>query len=428
MKLELKQLNKEFIKSSFVGKIGFFDLKKIATVTVRRIDDTGEDNNLFQRPSDSSRINEISKFLSKKLLDQNGNVKSKDKSIVVFPTAIILSLNLRDEDNEPSINWNEEEIEFEENLYEAFIVDGQHRYLGIMKFYEENGLSENDINIELPVTVLLGYDIWEQSKIFYEVNFKQKQVNKSLYYDLFGSMPGELSKEKLAHSLVKYLNYTKESPFYEMVKMLGVGPGIISQAFLVEKLIKLFAPKKALSFFFDDYTNGKSDQNQLAKTLLVYFDSIKNQFHEYYPKKNKRGEYNSAEQDVLFKTTGIGAFCRLLNDFEKQINSNPNDTHGLKEYFSAKFALISDTEARELFSKNGLFGGGASEGTQVRLYNKLRDIISYKEDVIGKTYESAKISDVTTIDVHGRKMHKLLLNNGTTNIIGDEELSNIKNL
>ncbi len=427
MKLELTQLNKEFIKSSFVGKMKFSDLKSIATVTVRRINDDGNDNNLFQRPSDSVRISDISKFLSEKLLDTNGKVRTKDKNIVIFPTAVIISLNQRDEDIEPSINWDDRHLEFEKEMYEAFIVDGQHRFLGIKRFYEENRLSESDIDIELPVTVLLGYDIWEQSKIFYEVNFKQKQVNKSLYYDLFGSMPGEPSKEKLAHSLVKHLNYNQESPFFEMVKMLGVGPGIISQAFLVEKLVKLFAPKKALSFFYDNYENGRSDQNLLAKTLLVYFESIKNQFPEYYPKKNVDGRYSSIDQDVLFKTTGVGAFFRLLNDFEKEINSNEANIDSLKEFFNSKFSLISKDEARDLFSKNGQFSGGSSEGTQVRLYSRLRDTIDYKEGVIGKTYQNAKILFLKSKDVHGRNMHEVTMDNGTTNIISDEELLIIKN-
>lgn len=428
MKLELTQLNKEFIKSSFVGKVKFSDLKSIATITVRKINDDGDDNNLFQRPSDSVRISEISKFLSEKLLDANGKLKTKDKNIVVFPTAVIISLNQRDDDTEPFINWDDRYLEFDEGMYEAFIVDGQHRFLGIQRFYEENKLSENDIDIELPVTVLVGYDIWEQSKIFYEVNFKQKQVNKSLYYDLFGSMPGEPSKEKLAHSLVKYLNYNQESPFFEMVKMLGVGPGIISQAFLVEKLVKLFAPKKALSFFYDYYENGESDQNLLAKTLLVYFESIKKQFPEYYPKKNKDGKYSSTDQDVLFKTTGVGAFFRLLNDFENEINSSEASIDSLKEIFNSKFSLVSKDEAIDLFSKNGQFGGGSSEGTQVRLYNRLRDIINYKDGVIGKTYENAKVTDLLLIDLNGKKMHKLTMNDGTTKIIGDAELLSIKDL
>ena len=42
---------------------------------------------------------------------------------------------------------------------------------------------------EFNCTILLGFDKWEQGKVFADVNFNQKPVNKSLYYDIFGSYP-----------------------------------------------------------------------------------------------------------------------------------------------------------------------------------------------------------------------------------------------
>ncbi|MBP9842805.1 MAG: DGQHR domain-containing protein [Candidatus Pacebacteria bacterium] len=427
MKLQLLQLNKDFIKSTYVGKISFSSLKKIATITRREIADSGENNNLFQRPSDDEKVKKLSKFLKNKLLDENGDVRRKEKSIVVFPTALIIAINQKDLDKELDdefqVSWEDGCLEFSEILYNAFIVDGQHRYLGILQFYEDTGLSLDDIDIELPVTVLVGYDLWEQAIIFADVNFNQKPVNRSLYYDIFGSMPGEPSKDKLAHSLVKYLNYNEESPFFGMIRMLGVGQGIISQAFLVEKIAKLFAPNKAFSIFYDDYRNGKTDQRQLANVFSIYFGVVRDQFREYYPERNEEGKYSSFDQHVLFKTTGIGAFCRLLNDFEKEIKLRSTDTEYLKEYFTKIFSLISHEEARKLFSKDGIFGGGSSEGTQVKLYKNLLEIIEYKKDALGKMHHNAKIVEMTkTEDLHGRNLHNLTLDNGTTSIISDEEL------
>jgi len=411
-----------------VGKMKFSDLEKISTVTARSITEDGGNNNLFQRPSDFLRISKISKFLSERLLDGRGLLKAKENNIVIFPTAIIIALNQVDVDSESEIEWDGSNLEFEEGAYSAFIVDGQHRFLGIKKFYEDNKiLSKRDIDIELSVTVLVGYDIWEQSKIFAEVNFSQKPVNKSLYYDIFGSMEDERNKETLAHSLVKYLNYNTDSPFYGLVKMLGTGPGIISQAFLVEKMIKLFASKNAFSIFYDDYKNGKTDQKLLAKTVSIYFNAIKNRFINYYPIKNAEGEYHSAGQHILFKTTGIGAFCRLLKDFEEEIKMKSDDSVYMDKFFSDIFSLVSDEESQELFSKDGLFGGSASEGSQVRLHKKLFDIINYKKDVLGKIYNNGKITGIKlTKDSHGRDLHDLTLDNWTTSRVSSEELANIR--
>jgi len=426
MKLKLLQLNSNYIKSTFTGKIAFSDLNKIATITYREVDDNGINNKFFQRPSDENKIKNISNFIKKILLNESGSLKRDGKSIVLFPTAIIVSLNEKDENRDDTINWDEQYLSFDTDSYKAFIIDGQHRFLGIKKFYEDTGLTKDDIDIEFPITILTGYDIWEQSKIFAVVNFEQKPVNKSLYYDLFGTMKGEYNEITLSHSIVKYLNYTKSSPFFRLVKMLGTGSGVISQAFLVEKIRGLLKPKKAFSILYDDYKNKKIKPVVLADILLVYFSAIKEKFIQYYPKQNEKERYSIFNQSILFKTTGVGVFLRLLNDFEKEIKMNSDDINYLRKYFDRMFSLINQDEAKHFFSKEGSYSGSGSEGLQSKLYNNLRNIINYKKDVIGKKYNNAVIIEIKlSNDYHGRNVHDLTLSNGTTTRINDEELGKI---
>lgn len=63
---------------------------------------------------------------------------------------------------------------------------------------------------------------FEQAKFFIE----QKPVNRSIYYDIFGSAPGELSEIKLAHDLTLHLNNNENSPIRGMIKLLGRGNGL----------------------------------------------------------------------------------------------------------------------------------------------------------------------------------------------------------
>jgi DGQHR domain-containing protein len=428
MKLELLQLNNDIIKSAFTGKISFSDLNEIAVITFREVHDNGVSNQLFQRPSDSSKINKISDFIKKTLLDEDNHLKNDGGSIVLFPTAIIISLNEKDENLDSEIKWDGDFLEFDTKFYKAFIIDGQHRFLGLKKFYEETKLTVADVNIEIPVTVLVGHDIWEQSKIFAVVNFEQKPVNKSLYYDIFGSSEGEYNEYTLAHSIVKHLNYTEQSPFFELIKMLGTGSGVISQAFLVEKIKDLFKSPKAFSILYDEYKNKKVQPIVLANVISVYFSVIKERFSEYYPKPRNDGTYSIFSQPILFKTTGVGAFLRLLNDFGNEIKLYSNDVVYLKQYFTKVFSLINSEDATRLFSGNSAFSSGGGEGLQVRLYEELKKIIKYKENVVGKKYDNAGIIEIKfgKLDDFGRNYHDLTLNNGTTARVNDDQLENIK--
>lgn len=60
--------------------------------------------------------------------------------------------------------------------------------------------------------ILVNYDLWEQSQVFINVNFKQKPVNKSLYYEVFGSEYQDQANDPKrnviyhAHTLVRRMN------------------------------------------------------------------------------------------------------------------------------------------------------------------------------------------------------------------------------
>src|SRR5690606_14988011 len=116
----------------------------------------------------------------------------------------------------------------------TLIVDGQHRLAAMLKLYEDassdkirigryslqqkypdltNNIVQNRLtSFELNCTLLIGFDLWEQGKVFADVNFNQKPVNKSLYYDIFGSYPDPDKNDIfLAHMLALHLNNNEDS-------------------------------------------------------------------------------------------------------------------------------------------------------------------------------------------------------------------------
>jgi len=85
--------------------------------------------------------------------------------------------------------------------------------------------------------------------------------------------------------------------------MLGTGEGFVSQAFVVESLQRHF--RRGGLWYFDP-DGSISDTKYYATELLSYFVAIKKLFGKYWP------EEDSTKGTIICKTTGFGAWVRLL--------------------------------------------------------------------------------------------------------------------
>ncbi|MEX0299795.1 MAG: DGQHR domain-containing protein, partial [Kordiimonas sp.] len=179
-----------------------------------------------------------------------------------FPNSIILAANSKQdvrgiEDNE-DIRWRIEalngdglQLVIPKNVMLAQIIDGQHRLFGF-SFADPDRLDcmlNCSIYIDLPEPM--------QAQLFATINSKQKQVDKSLTYELFGYNIEEESPEywgpdKLAVLLARKLNAKSESPLQNHVLVAArndfvlsrasakkQGLWMISMATLVDGIIKL---------------------------------------------------------------------------------------------------------------------------------------------------------------------------------------------
>lgn len=211
----------------------------------------------------------------------------------------------------------------------AFIIDGQHR-LRAFKYVTKN-------DFELPVSAFIDLSLAEVAEIFVKINYNQKPVSKSLVYDLLGISDDIFPEFVEAHKITEILNETIGSPWFDNIKMLGIGKGIITQASFITAL----EANKILTDLLRDYS-----LEQKASILSNYFTAIKQLFPGQWGHKGS----------IIAKTLGLNAFVRILPRIFKQI---VQETKGFKVKDIKNLLLPItkiDFDAEEISSLGGIKG------------------------------------------------------------------------
>ena len=358
----------------------------------------------YQRRVDSKRSDEIKKFIRNSILQE----RDKLQMATLFPTSMILALNADNEDGGNRLKIIDDEsceLDIKTNV---FIVDGQHRMMGMMKLYDELDQlmikTDEDEYVydflkkyKFNCTILINYDLWEQGQVFVNVNFKQKPVNKSLYYEIFGAEYREeqsdwqRNKIYLAHTMARMLNEHKDSPFYHRIKMLGTGKGYVSQAFVVEALQKQFR-KDALWYFDPDEKSLRDvETDYFGIELLSFFVAIKRLFKEYWPKEgNEKGT-------IICKTTGFGAWVKLMGlmrqDDDVEMLDALRQSAKRNEVCDKYIGHVTNTiapmksAADVLFGEDSEFKSSSGQGSEAKLYKKM---LYYIQNPIGSKHSDAE--------------------------------------
>lgn len=386
MKAIVQSYNVESGKAVLQTCIPFIDLMRIAKFTARiRPEDDPYDTlqQEYQRELNMKHVNEIVEYIENTILSNNSS------DVALFPTSMLISFNYEDILSENSDGLVELELPLS-----CYIVDGQHRLKAMISLYEKCSTAGifapekfKDIQLYLyefkfNCTVLLNFDMWEQAKVFADVNFKQKKVNKSLYYDIYGAFHSDDSNDYkqniiyIAHSLVEYLNNSTKSPLNGDIKMLGNGRGVISQAFLVEALLKHISSPRGI-WYFDPMLQpvDKSVLNPMKVELFSYLNIVKSAFSTIW----ESSEY------IIRKTTGLGALLKLMGYLHKKLDISITEE---RQRVGDRF-ICSDYEANikpyiyelkkyeeELFSsKHSKFSGSGGKGLEMSLYKRMVEIV-----------------------------------------------------
>lgn len=400
---ELKQFN---IGTVAVGTIRFADLMDVHRLTERTesncdpfgtaipacSEPTDEE---FQRRLSPTKLAEIRDFLEAEMRAR----KEGSDALGLFPGSLIIAFDKDEEYDHSKIDdkflekmyspkltsvflSNDDHLYVPRNPRIALIVDGQHRLYGL-KQLRDSLTDKNDIDMvdgfEFAATFLIGFDIYQLGRIFATVNFKQKPVNRSLYYDIFGSLPDtERNSIRLAHDLALHLNNSDKSPIQGMIKLLGRGYGLFSQAFFVEKLLIHFKDEGVWASAYADYLEGGKQYLQLPTFMRTYLSCWQEAFPVAWPTPisgQPKPEYSPHRYDyILCKTTGFGAVLLLIKDIYPQV-AEMGEAEAKNKILRILHRL-SDKEAQKLFSKTESFGGTGGEGLQVKLYKHLRSVLN----------------------------------------------------
>lgn len=139
-------------------------------------------------------------------------------SDAMFPTSVILSVNLDENGESPLHPWyinDDSKLVIPTADEIASIVDGQHRVEGLKKALEKNELSAD---FDIVCAIYFELPAPKQAEVFATINFNQQKVDKSLAYQLFGydldSVESKYwSPDTLAIYLTRLLDKEDDSPF-----------------------------------------------------------------------------------------------------------------------------------------------------------------------------------------------------------------------
>lgn len=158
----------------------------------------------FQRVLDKRRAQDIADYI--------------DTGLGMIPNAIILSAQ---PDAEIEILERGKTIQFNDSPRSFLIIDGQHRVFGF-------ALAKADF-LRVPVIVFNGLSKAEESKLFIDVNTKQRPVPNELLLDIKKLADYEDDQEKLLGRLFDLFNDSALSPLIGLMSPNAKKKGAISR-------------------------------------------------------------------------------------------------------------------------------------------------------------------------------------------------------
>lgn len=451
--IEILKVNQILNSDTTIGiaSVKLTDLLNFVKYTQR----TDTDVKNYQREIEIERIKNINDYILEniynKLEEKNNNV------LGLFPSSTILAVETNlDYDNEDDFlefigeiendneNINNIKLSFFDNNSKlriaehknVLIVDGQHRIYALDLLYQNSKVGEvihtnsKEEQVKLDFikkfntnllegkrkitsqevltvledfnficTFLIDFDLYQQSQIFASVNFNQKPVNKSIYYDIFGSVPDLRNNDlNLAHNIVENFKKSANSELKFYINMLGKGKGLISQAFLIEA-VRPFLKSGIWSIRELKYSELNSryielanldklneDNNKEILELKGRLEEIENELYEslnsflkiafgkwqdYLPKMIEDKAFNVDGQTkynhILLKTVGLGSLIKFYEYPFRRVSSESNEEQN--KYFE-KVLEIAYQHNVDVFSKEKN-GGASGLGTRNKVFNEL---------------------------------------------------------
>lgn len=279
----------------FTTSLKVRDLMRPGFYSIERLDSTGPKQKGYQRLLQKNRARKLADYI----------IKGQETADSFLPTSVFLAT-----EKTISYNDNTHEIAFSINPHNPMfsVVDGQHRLEGLRMASDKD---ESVMNFEIPVNIAHEMPFIHQMCHFLIVNTTQKSVDKGVEQNIYSRLTQRMTTENVpslpkwiqtivdrgvvdkALEITKYLNETEESPWQgkiEMANEIKTKEHTIKQGSFVNAIQKyVLTPSNPIATY---------SLEQMNKILLNYWKAIAEIL-------------DNDSNSVLFKTNGLGLFCRF---------------------------------------------------------------------------------------------------------------------
>lgn len=180
----------------------------------------------FQRTLDEKRAFEIARYI--------------DSGLGTIPTSIILSAQ---DIAELEYDSRNKTVDFVQDPHSFLILDGQHRVFGFRKA---------STSVRVPVVIYSGLTRRDESKLFIDINSKQRGVPNELLLDIKKMAEYESSEEELFRSVFDKLNDDPLSPLFDKMSPSKRATSKISRVTFnaaMRSIYRIISSKDALEIY-----------------------------------------------------------------------------------------------------------------------------------------------------------------------------------
>src|SRR5499427_530615 len=247
----------------------------------------------YQRPIISKKIEGLIDYYK---------LCSELNTLPAIPGPVLLVSERRFEfkPSRPNASFGNLEIPEEEAIVR--VLDGQHRLLALHQAKLERSLTDFDV----PAVLFDPLPGDHTVELFVTINAKHTRLNPSHLVSLAGKRLYRDEMLATAHDVIRALNESSGSPLAGQIKILGIGPGKISQAALADEIKTIFTAMAA---------GGSRFQENAKPFFLAYFKQIARVFET---------AWNGRKYSIK-TSTALRAFIRVVPDVVRIMKEKRED-------------------------------------------------------------------------------------------------------
>lgn len=290
---------------SFVtqGKHRFYTFTMPSDVLARTCFVTTRDEDAklgFQRMLDKNRAEQIADYI--------------DNGLGTIPNSIVLSAQPA---AELKIIGNGKTIEFADSPKAFLILDGQHRVYGFM-------LAKTSLRV--PVVVYNGLSRKDESRLFIDINTKQRPVPNELLLDIKNLAEYESDTEAILRSVYDLFNEDPGSPLIGLLSPSERARGKLSRVTFnasMKPLVSMFAEREPEEIY--------DALSSYLRALIIGLTDI--------------SDTNSITNPTIFR-----AFMKLFNDVAQSVQLKYGKVYSTQNFAEVLKPVLSQVKASQLRS------------------------------------------------------------------------------